>query len=240
MLDGRHDGFPALRSGASLAFTPASAAVPRYRVGIARRLTGSAVVPMARSPLRLVAPGLDRLPDYEAALVAGWSPDTERDVSAEQLAALRRNPGAFLFDLSRQDGTLVTAAGREVRRLPGRVFWLDDGEFCGVINLRYVPGSDALPEYVPGHIGYAVVPWKRRLGYATRALSLMLTVAREAGLKRVELTCDEDNEPSRRVIVNNGGILTGTRPEPDGNVKLVFRIDLASVPAQPSGCGHER
>jgi predicted acetyltransferase len=180
--------------------------------------------------LRLVAPSLDKLPQYEAALAAGWSPDTERDVSGEQLAALRRNPHAFLFDLTRQDGTIVTASGREVRRLPSRVFWLDDGDFCGIINLRFVTGSDALPDYVSGHIGYAIVPWKRRRGYATRALAMLLPVAREVGLTRVELTCDDDNQASRRVILANDGVLTGTRQEANGKRKLVFAIDLASNP----------
>jgi predicted acetyltransferase len=177
--------------------------------------------------LRLVAPSLDRLAQYEAALEAGWSPDTERTVSAEQLAALRRDPDAFLAELTRQDGTIVTASGRVVPRLPSRVCWLDDGEFCGVINLRFAPGSDALPDYVSGHIGYAVVPWKQRRGYATRALALMLPVAREVGLRHIEVTCDDDNEPSRRVIVKNGGELIGARPAAAGKTKLVFRIDLA-------------
>jgi predicted acetyltransferase len=180
----------------------------------------------AADALRLIVPSLDKLAQYEAALAAGWSPDTTRDVSAEQLAALRRDPEAFLAELTRQDGTIVTASGRVVPRLPSRIRWLDDGEFCGVINLRFVAGSDALPDYVSGHVGYAVVPWKRRRGYATRALALALPIAREVGLRRIEVTCDDDNEPSRRVILRNGGVAIGARLVPGGKIKLVFVIDL--------------
>jgi predicted acetyltransferase len=68
--------------------------------------------------------------------------------------------------------------------------------------------------------------WKRRHGYATGALALLLPVAREVGLSQVEITCDDDNEASRRVILKNGAESVGTLATPGAKTKLVFRIDL--------------
>ncbi len=64
-----------------------------------------------------------------------------------------------------------------------------------------------LPPHCLGHVGYSVVPWKRRRGYATRALALMLPEARREGLAYVELTTDPDNMASQKVIAANGGVL---------------------------------
>jgi len=179
----------------------------------------------------LVDPSLDRLPGYIAALEAGWSPNTTRDVSGEQLAAIRQDAGKFLCDLVEHENRIVTLVdGSRVPGLPGRVFWIWDGAFCGAINLRFVPGTLDLPPHVSGHLGYAVVPWKRRLGYATQALALLLPVARDLGLPRVLVTCDASNTASCRIIKTNGGIAAGSTPPPDqaGECKLLFWIDTAA------------
>jgi predicted acetyltransferase len=106
-----------------------------------------------------------------------------------------------------------------------------DGEFCGSIGFRWQPGTSELPVHVLGHIGYSVVPWKQRLGYATRALALMLEEARREGLAHVEITADEDNIASQKIVVANGGVLVERFAKPavyGGKPSLRFRIPLAS------------
>lgn len=160
------------------------------------------------SPLILVRPSLDWLPAYEHALARGWSPDSTQDVSQTQLARLREDPERFLHELYNSP-TIRLADGREVSRLPAHDFWISDGEFCGRISFRFQPGIEDLPPTAMGHIGYTIVPWKRRLGYATQALRLILPVAHSEGFVRVLLTCDDDNVPSQKVILANGGVQAG-------------------------------
>jgi predicted acetyltransferase len=162
--------------------------------------------------LELVAPSLDRLDDYADALRRGWSPDNIRLEAAarEHLEQIEEDAAAFIAraeDRKALGGPISLPDGTQVPRLPGFVRWLWDGAFCGQIGFRWQPGTEALPPYVLGHIGYAVVPWKRDRGYATRALALLLPEARKEGLAYVELTTDPDNLPSQKVITNNGGVL---------------------------------
>jgi predicted acetyltransferase len=180
------------------------------------------------SGFRLVEPCLALLPAYAEALARGWSPNTVRDVSAEQLAAIHTDAAAFIDELLSQVGSITFPDGRTVPKLPHRTRWMSDGGFVGHIGLRWQPNTDALPDHVLGHIGYAVVPWKRGRGYATRALGLMLGEAREVGLPRLRITCDSRNAASRRVIEANGGKLAGTFVNPDfgPELRLLYIIDL--------------
>lgn len=181
--------------------------------------------------LELRRPSLEILPQYVAAMRAGWSPSTSRDVTAEQLAAIEQDAEAFLTDLERPGAPLTLNDGRVVERIPGRTFWMWDGAFCGAINVRYVAGTEDLPPHVSGHVGYSVVPWKQRRGYGTRALGLLLPqVPAITGLGRVLITCDEDNAGSRKVIEANGGVFCGTDPngERPGASKLLFWVSVPS------------
>ncbi len=90
--------------------------------------------------------------------------------------------------------------------------------------------AESSSPHVSGHLGYAVVPWKRGRGYATRAPALLLPVARELGLPRVLVTCDAGNAASCRVIEANGGVSAGSAPYPDlpDERKLLFWIDTTA------------
>ena len=146
----------------------------------------------------------------------------EIDAGAEQFLAQAD-------DRDPQGRTVTLPDGSRVPRLPGFARWMWDGEFCGSINMRWQDGTPELPPHVLGHIGYSVVPWKRRRGYATQALRLLLPEAIEVGLPYVELTTDADNVPSQKVITSNGGVLVrpfDKGPAYGGGDGLLFRIPL--------------
>lgn len=100
-------------------------------------------------------------------------------------------------------------------------YWITDGDPAAVVGflaLRHRLNAFLLEE--GGHIGYSVRPSRRQEGHASRALALAVRRAAELGLDRVLLTCDEDNEPSRRTIERNGG-----RYEDSRNGKRRYWID---------------
>jgi predicted acetyltransferase len=83
-------------------------------------------------------------------------------------------------------------------------FWLVEGEtFIGRVSIRHEL-TDLL-RLIGGHIGYEIRPTQRRKGYGTLILKLALDEARQLNLDHVLLTCNADNEGSRRIIMANGG-----------------------------------
>ena len=163
--------------------------------------------------MKLLVPALAELDQYADALRRGgyWADNLRREESAEEeLTKIAADPAAFVASLDDREakaGPVILPDGSEVKRLPGYRRWMWDDGFCGSIGFRWQPGTSELPEYVLGHIGYIVVPWKRGRGYASKALALLLPEARKEGLAWVDLTTDIDNIPSQKVISNNGGVM---------------------------------
>ena len=183
--------------------------------------------------MKLVWPAAEFLPGYVQALERGWAPDTRRPESAgEELAQIRDNANRFLtlqVDREAKGEPVVLPDGSSVPRLPGYRRWLWDGEFCGMIGFRWQPGSNILPPHCLGHIGYSVVPWKQKLGYATRALELLLVDAKHEALSYVELVAQSSNIASQKVIEANGGTLVERFADSNahsGAESLRYRIPL--------------
>lgn len=106
------------------------------------------------------------------------------------------------------DFVAIRRGVRTLWAVPSTVFWYVSGlHYLGTLVVRH----ELTPELTKagGNIGYHVVaPWRRQ-GHATRMLAAGLDECRRLGLAKVLVTCDVDNEWSRRVILANGGVADG-------------------------------
>ena len=98
-----------------------------------------------------------------------------------------------------------------------------DNYIVGMIDIRHY-----LNEYltqVGGHIGYGVRKTERNKGYAKQMLKLALEKCKELKIKKVLITCDEDNIASEKVILSANAKLEDIR-NVNGENKKRFWIDL--------------
>ena len=94
--------------------------------------------------------------------------------------------------------------------VPATVLWIVEGDtYVGRVSLRHRLSPDLLTW--GGRRTRWVRPSARGRGAATYALGAMLRVAAARGIDEVLVTCDVDNEPSRRTIERNGGVYEDTR-----------------------------
>jgi predicted acetyltransferase len=174
------------------------------------------------SPFRLVDPD----PAYHRSFLA----------AADEFLAARQEPYAGITKLAAEEtfrGVHFTREGLEdpaefgrlVRYLiddrleetarpagwvPCTAKWIVEGdEYVGRVSLRHRL-TDALLTW-GGHIGYGVRPSARGRGAATYALGAMLGLCHQRGIDPALVTCDVDNEASRRTIERNGGVYEDTR-----------------------------
>jgi predicted acetyltransferase len=117
------------------------------------------------------------------------------------LKDLKKNFRSHLHQLSDE------AVGKNLPKgyVPQTTFWLvDKDEFIGTVTIRLRLTDKLLRE--GGHIGYDIRPSKRRKGYGKKLLALVLPKAKELGITRALITCDETNMGSKKIIEANGGV----------------------------------
>jgi predicted acetyltransferase len=121
----------------------------------------------------------------------------------------------------------IITASRPGHQEPGKVpqttYWLYvDGRIVGYSKLRHHLNETLMKE--GGHIGFCIRPTERGKGYGNLLLERTLQAATLMNIERVLLTCDENNERSRKVIEHSGGEVESIE---GGNCRYWIRIAKA-------------
>ena len=83
--------------------------------------------------------------------------------------------------------------------IPHITYWIiEDEKYIGSVNIR-LGLSEQLQEY-GGVCGVVIVPEYRGKGNGIKVLKLALKKMKELKISPVILTCEEDNEPSKRTL----------------------------------------
>jgi predicted acetyltransferase len=113
-----------------------------------------------------------------------------------------------------------------VGNLPGFTFWFFLNDiFVGTSRLR--PILNERFNQKGGNIGYDVRPSYRKKGIGTEVLRITMNKAKEIGLKKVLITCDDSNIGSIKVIEKNGGKLINIIDfEEEKSIIRRYEVDL--------------
>lgn len=88
--------------------------------------------------------------------------------------------------------------------VPATIFWIiDNNKVVGTIDMRHQLNQDYFERF--GHVAYYIKKEERNKNYATRALGLIIKKYKKMYTQKILITCLEDNEASKKVILKNNG-----------------------------------
>jgi predicted acetyltransferase len=168
---------------------------------------------------QLVRPSPRYARSYVLALREGFRRGAQDVLSGRQIRQIEADFARYVDLITDQKGSIRLPTGETVPKVPFSLYWLvEDDEFIGEAQLRHRLNQHLIKE--GGHIGYGIRPARRRRGYGTMILALTLEQCRRLGIRRVLVTCLEDNIASARVIEANGGVLENVIDAPGGRGSL--------------------
>lgn len=140
---------------------------------------------------------------------------TESAIVPKSACLEGRTYEAFIRDLSLREKGLIEPE----RLVPDLTYILvdEDNIIYGALNLR-LKLNDYLLAY-DGHIGYGIAPSKRQMGYGKLILKLGLKLCKKRGIKKVLVTCNEENIASEGIIKSQGRVLENVVWKSDGYIK---------------------
>ena len=145
---------------------------------------------------------------------------SEENLKEEDIKNLENNFEEFVNMLSKHEKGIDLQEGR----VPSSTLWLiNNKEFIGRISIRHKLIENPVREF--GHIGYAIRPSKRRMGYGNVILKLGLEKAKDFGISKALILCYDDNAGSISLIEKNGGIFQD-KIESDGKLERRYWIDI--------------
>ncbi|QAA33781.1 GNAT family N-acetyltransferase [Clostridium manihotivorum] len=101
-------------------------------------------------------------------------------------------------------------------------FWLICNQaVVGVVRVRHEELESA------GHIGYDIAPCYRKKGYGTEILKLAIEKAKLIGIAEPIVTCNTNNEASRKIIEKNNGKFLGQIFDEEEN-EYLFKFKILS------------
>jgi predicted acetyltransferase/tRNA A22 N-methylase len=99
-----------------------------------------------------------------------------------------------------------------------------DERVVGMLDVRH--RLNGFLQQYGGHIGYGVRPSERKKGYASEMLRLGLKYCCHLGINRVMVSCYQDNEASKKVILKCGGVLEREYLHREGKIVQIYWITL--------------
>jgi predicted acetyltransferase len=180
--------------------------------------------------LRLVLPDSRYLASYVEALREGFYSGAGKPMQEGEIRKIEADPTEHFEKLNSQGGIFTPEDNIPRKRVPHNVYWLvEDDVFIGYCWLRYEL-NDFLEQYA-GHVGYGIRPKMQRQGYGKKMLQLGLKKLVERDVKRVLVTCGDNNPASRKIIESCGGKLENVIPSVfnGSDMECRFWIDLMEV-----------